>query len=79
MIEAQRYEARVRSQSEADGTWHNAIVFRRDGRMAGREPIITGVDWHLPPEHALERARALTPVEQQELLRKALRPRAPLL
>ena len=77
--EAQRYEALLRSQAEADGTWHNAVVFRRDGRMTSKEPLVTGVDWHLPPEAAMERARQLGDVELLELLQRALRPRTPLL
>ena len=42
--EAQRYEALIRSEAESEGTWHNAVVFRRDGRMTSKEPLVTGVD-----------------------------------
>jgi hypothetical protein len=77
--EAQRYEARVRTQAQDDGTWHNALVFRRDGRMTSREPLITGLDWHLPPAEANARARLLSEAELLELLLRALRPRSPLL
>ncbi len=76
--EAQRYEARIRSEMQEDGTWHNALVFRRDGRMTAREPLVTGVDWHLPPAEAGERAAQLSEVELIELLQRALRPRSPL-
>jgi hypothetical protein len=76
--EAQRYEALIRSDAEADGTWHNAVVFRRDGRMTSKAPLVTGVDWHLPPEAAKLRALQLDDVELLELLQRALRPRPPL-
>ncbi|HEX6064682.1 MAG TPA: hypothetical protein VFZ04_10710 [Longimicrobiales bacterium] len=78
-MEGQRYEIWVRSEPDADGTWHNALIFRRDGRAASREALITGVEWHLPPGVALERARELDEKEHHALFQRALRPRPPVL
>jgi hypothetical protein len=77
--EGQRYQIWVRSEPDNEGTWHNAILFRRDGRVASHELMITGVEWHVPPGIALERAREMDENEQLALFRKALRPRPPLL
>jgi hypothetical protein len=78
-IDGQRCEVWVRSEPDADGTWHNALLFRRQGRAAGREVLITGVSWHVPPGIALDRARELAEQEQIALFRRALAPRSPLL
>jgi hypothetical protein len=79
-IEGQRYQIWVRSEPDQDGTWHNALIFRRDGRMGSREaPLLTGVEWHLPPGVALERARELDEKEHYALFQRALRPRPPVL
>jgi hypothetical protein len=77
--EGQRYQIWVRSEPDNDGTWHNAILFRRDGRVGSHEMMITGVEWHVPPGIALERAREMDENEQLALYFKALRPRPPLL
>ena len=74
-VEGQRYVVWVRSEPDHDSTWHNALLFRRDGRAAATEVLITGVGWHLPPGVALERARELDDKEQFSLFQKALRPR----
>ena len=80
MVDGQRCEVWVRSEPDADGTWHNALLFRRAGaRAAAREVLITGVEWHVPPGIALERARELGDNEQAALFRRALQPRTPLL
>lgn len=78
-IDGQRCDVLVRSEAQEDGTWHNALVFRRGGRVTGKEVFITGVDWHVPPEAALQRALLLTESEQMEHFRRAARPRSPLL
>jgi hypothetical protein len=78
-IEGQRYQIWVRSEPDNEGTWHNALIFRRDGRVGSREALITGVGWHVPPGIALERARELDDNEQLSLFRRALAPRAPLM
>ncbi len=78
-IEGQRYQIWVRSEPDHDGTWHNALIFRRDGRAASREVLITGVEWHLPPGVALERAQELDEKEHYALFQRALRPRPPVL
>lgn len=75
--DGQRCEVSVRSEAGDDGVWHNALVFRRAGRVLG-EPWLTGVDWHLPPGIVLTRARELSETDLTELFRRALRPRAPL-
>lgn len=79
ITEGQRQEVWVRSEADADGTWHNAIVFRRDGKLSPTEEVKVGVEWHLPPGVALEHARTLDEQEQSELFRRAQRPRPPLL
>ena len=33
IIEGQRQEVWVRSTPDTDGTWHNAVLFRRDGKL----------------------------------------------
>ncbi|HUH13489.1 MAG TPA: hypothetical protein VMK65_10280 [Longimicrobiales bacterium] len=79
ILEGQRQEVWVRSEADVDGTWHNALVFRRDGKLSTSEDVKAGLDWHLPPGVALEQARSLGETEQVELFRKALRPRPPLM
>jgi hypothetical protein len=79
IVDGQRCEIFVRSQPDDDGTWHNALLFRRDGRLTGTESLVAGVGWHVPPGIALERARELEEQEQAALFRRALAPRPPLL
>lgn len=78
-VEGQRYQVWVRSEPDNEGTWHNALVFRRDGRAGAREVLMTGMEWHVPPGIALERARELDEKEQFALFQRALRPRPPVL
>ena len=78
IVDGQRCEVAVRSEPDDDGTWHNALIFRRDGRVSGREVLITGVEWHVPPGIALERAQELEEEEQIALFHRALRPRPPV-
>ncbi len=79
VVDGQRCEVWVRSEPDSDGTWHNALLFRRAGaRAASRETFIAGLEWHVPPGIALERARELGENEQAALFRRALRPRSPL-
>ncbi len=75
--DGQRCDVFVRSEPNDDGLWHNALVFRRSGRVLG-EPVVTGVDWHLPPALDVERARLLEEAELIELFNRAMRPRSPL-
>jgi hypothetical protein len=77
IVDGQRCEIWVRSQPDEDGTWHNALLFRRSSR--GGEPLVAGVGWHVPPGLALDRARELGETEQVALFRRALAPRPPLL
>lgn len=79
IVDGQRCEIWVRSQPDEDGTWHNALLFRRAGRAPTREVLIAGVSWHVPPGIALTRARELGEQEQIALFRRALTPRPPLL
>lgn len=79
VVDGQRCDVWVRSEPDDDGTWHNALVFRRSARADGRDAIVTGVEWHLPPGVALQRARELNQQEQVALFQRALRPRQPLL
>jgi hypothetical protein len=79
VVDGQRCEVWVRSQPDNDGTWHNALLFRRAGaRAPARDVLITGVEWHVPPGIALARAKELGENEQAALFRRALRPRSPL-
>jgi hypothetical protein len=79
IIEGQRQEVWVRSTPDTDGTWHNALLFRRDGKLSAPDSCLAGVDWHVPPGIALQRAKELPQSEQIQLFRKAQRPRPPLL
>ncbi|MGH7462728.1 MAG: hypothetical protein ACREMA_17095 [Longimicrobiales bacterium] len=79
VVDGQRCEVWVRSEPADDGTWHNALVFRRaGGRTTAHEELVTGLEWHVPPGIALERARELGENEQAALFRRALQPRTPL-
>ena len=77
IVDGQRCEVWVRSEPDPDGTWHNALLFRRDSRGASTGTVATGVSWHLPPGIALERARELGERERIALFNKAIRPRPP--
>jgi hypothetical protein len=79
MVDGQRCEVWVRSEPDTDGTWHNALLFRRaGGRAPAHEVLLTGVEWHVPPGIALKRAQELGENEQAALFRRALLPRTPL-
>lgn len=71
-VDGQRCEVWIRSEPDTDGTWHNALVFRRDGRIHGLAPLVTGVGWHVPPGIALTRAQELQDGEQIALFQRAL-------
>ncbi|HEX6135139.1 MAG TPA: hypothetical protein VFZ24_14315 [Longimicrobiales bacterium] len=79
IVDGQRCEVWVRSEPDDDGTWHNALLFRRTARAGTRDALIAGVGWHLPPGIALDRARELEEQEQIALFKRALSPRPPLL
>ncbi|MBX6365799.1 MAG: hypothetical protein IRZ00_18270 [Gemmatimonadetes bacterium] len=78
IVEGQRHDVWVRSEADDDGTWHNALLFRRDGKLGPAEDLVAGVGWHVPPGIALERARELGEKEQLELFYRSLRPRPPI-
>ena len=78
IVEGQRQQLWVRVAPEGE-TWHNALVFRRDGKLSPMEAWTTGLDWHLPPAAAWSRARDLEEAERLELYERALRPRPPLI
>jgi hypothetical protein len=77
-VDGQRCEVWVRSEPDPDGTWHTALVFHRDGRSPAHETLITGVEWHVPPGIALDRARELGVGEQLALFHRARDRRPPL-
>ena len=79
IIDGQRCEVAVRSEPDEDGTWHNALIFRRDGRVPGTDELVAGVEWHVPPGIALQRAIELPEKDRLELFQRAMRPRPPLL
>ncbi len=78
IVEGQRHAVWVRSEPDEDGTWHNALVFRREGPLSAPEGVVTGVEWHVPPGIALERAQELAEKDRIELFQRANRPRPPL-
>ena len=78
IVEGQRQQVWVRAMPEGD-LWHNALVFRRDGKLSPTEAWTTGLDWHLPPEEAWALALELDEKETLELYERALRPRPPLI
>jgi hypothetical protein len=79
VVDGQRCEVWVRSEPDAEGTWHNALLFRRaGGRATSRDVMITGVEWHVPPGIALARAQELGENEQAALFRRAMLPRTAL-
>lgn len=78
IIEGQRQEVWVQSTPDTDGMWHNALLFRRDGKLSAPEAVIAGVDWHVPPGVALKRALELGEREQIQLFQRAQRPKPPL-
>lgn len=79
IVDGQRCEIWVRSEPDDDGTWHNALLFRRGSRAPVHDTLIAGVEWHVPPGIALDRARELGETERIALFRRALAPRPPLL
>jgi len=79
IAEGQRWSVWVRSEPDDDGTWHNALLFRREGVLPPAQALVTGVEWHVPPGIALARALELAEIDQLELYQRALRPRPPLL
>ena len=79
IIEGQRQEVWVRSTPDTDGTWHNALLFRRDGKLSAPASVSAGLDWHVPPGIALRRARALGERERIQLFQRAQQPRPPLI
>jgi hypothetical protein len=79
IIDGQRCDIWVRSEPDDDGTWHNALLFRRSSRVASRDELVAGVEWHVPPGIALSRAQELGEHEQIALFQRARAPRPPLL
>lgn len=77
IVDGQRCEMWIRSEPDDGGTWHNALLFRRDGRRVARDELVTGMEWHAPPGIALRRAQELEEEERIALFRRALRPRPP--
>ncbi|MGH7446207.1 MAG: hypothetical protein ACRELT_01515, partial [Longimicrobiales bacterium] len=79
IVDGQRCDIWVRSEPDDDGTWHNALLFRRHTRVTSHDELVAGVEWHVPPGIALARARELGEQEQIALFKRALSPRPPLL
>ena len=78
ILEGQRQEVWIRSEPDGSGRWHNAMVFRRDGKLSTPDARSTGLEWHLPPDDARARAEAMPEKEWVELYQRALRPRPPI-
>lgn len=79
IVDGQRCDIWVRSEPDDDGTWHNALLFRRNTRVTSLDELVAGVEWHVPPGIALDRARELGEQEQIALFKRSLSPRPPLL
>jgi hypothetical protein len=54
IVDGQRCDIWVRSEPDEDGTWHNAVLFRRDTRVSSREALVADVEWQVPPGIALD-------------------------
>lgn len=78
IIEGQRQEVWVRSTPGPEGTWHNALLFKRDGKLSAPDAVVAGVDWHVPPGVALQKARQLPEHDQLQLFQQAQTPPRPL-
>lgn len=78
IIEGQRHLVDVASTADGEGTWHNVLLFQRDGVLSAGEAVVAGLDWHVPPGIALARAREMQEAERIELYQRALRPRPPI-
>lgn len=79
ILEGQRQEIWIRSEPDGSGQWHNAAVFRRDGKLSMKDAHSTGLEWHLPPDDARAQAEALPEEEWIELYQRAIRPRPPII
>lgn len=79
IVDGQRCDIWVRSQPDEDGIWHNTLHFRRHSRIGSRDELVAGMEWHVPPGIALNRARELGEQERVALFKRALAPRPPLL
>lgn len=78
IVEGQRHEVWLETGRDEAGAWHNALLFRRDGMLSSGEGVRAGLDWHLPPDAAAERAARQQEAEWLELYLHALRPRPPV-
>lgn len=78
IVEGQRQEVWIRSTPDPEGTWQNAILFRRDGKLSAPDAVVAGVDWQVPPGVALQKARKLPEHDQLQLFQLAQRPKPPL-
>ncbi len=64
--------------ARTEGIWHNALVFRREGKLSPAAEVVVGTSWHQDPETALCSAQALGEADLLAYFRRALRPRPPL-
>lgn len=77
IVGGQTHGVWVRTERNA-GTWHNALVFRREGKLSRTGEVVVGTSWHRDPTAALEAATRLGDAELLEYFQSALRPRPPL-
>jgi hypothetical protein len=67
----------VRSE-RSGGAWHNALVFRREGKLSRTDEVVVGMPRHQEPDAALASAERLGEAELLGYFRTALRPRPPI-
>lgn len=77
IVGGQAHGVWVRS-ARIGGVWHNALVFRREGKLSSAAEVVVGTSWHQDPETARRSAEALAEVDLLAYYRRALRPRPPL-
>lgn len=64
--------------ARTEGAWHNALVFRREGKLSSASEVVVGTSWHQDPETARRLAEALGEADLLGYFRRALRPRPPI-
>ena len=67
----------VRSE-RVGARWHNALVFRREGKLSLAGEVVVGLAWHLAPDAAAEAAARLGEAELVGYFKRAMRPRPPI-
>lgn len=77
IVGGQTHGVWIRSERSGEA-WHNALVFRREGKLSRTGEVVVGTSWHRDPAAALVLATRLGDAELLEYFQRALRPRPPL-